>query len=191
MFNKRDIGDQEPDPRSANTPAERPAVASPGRAPSGRSAAIGPSITIEGLLKGEEDVVVEGRIKGTVELKKNTLTIGSQSTIEAQVFAHSIDVDGTVNGDLYASERISIRKSARVKGNIVAPRVSLEDGARFQGAIDMDTDSEAFRKAFGGKASNTASIADAARSAGKSTAATASGPERPAQSDGKSGGSAA
>jgi len=198
MFNKRESGEQDSHQQPAAAPAERPAAPTANRAPSGRSAAIGPSITIEGVLKGEEDVVVEGRIKGTVELKKNTLTVGGQGTIEAQVFAHSIDVDGTVNGDLYASERISIRKSARIKGNIVAPRVSLEDGAKFQGAIDMNTDSEAFRKAFGGKASNTASIADAARpSAGKSgpaatgSSSTPSSPARSSQPDGKSGGSAA
>jgi len=191
MFNKRESGDQDAYHQPAAAPAERPATPTPNRSPSSRAAAIGPSITIEGVLKGEEDVVVEGRIKGTVELKKNTLTIGNQGTIEAQVFAHSIDVDGTVNGDLYASERISIRKSARIKGNIVAPRVSLEDGAKFQGAIDMDTDSEAFRKAFGGKASNTASIANAARSSGKPATTASAGPERQSQPDGKSGGSAA
>jgi len=158
MFNKREPHEtesgREPQARetqpgySAREPApigrETPAA---GRG--GPTATIGPSIAIEGTLKGDEDLIVEGKIKGTVELKKNTLTIGSQGSLEAEVFAHTILVDGTVNGDLYAAERISIRKSARISGNILAPRISLDDGARFRGSIDMDAESEAFRKAFG------------------------------------------
>ncbi|MDT8408509.1 MAG: polymer-forming cytoskeletal protein [Wenzhouxiangellaceae bacterium] len=99
---------------------------------------------------------MEGRIKGTVSLQKNTLTIGAQGRIDAEVFAHTILVDGTVNGDLFASEFISIRKSARIDGNVLAPRISLEDGAKFRGSIDMDTDSEAFKKAFSFRAETAA-----------------------------------
>jgi len=161
MFNKRESNESEASSRSGSdnpstTAHQSPAPArSPGGA--GGAATIGPSISIDGQLKGEEDLVVEGRIKGTVELKNNTLTVGTQGTLDAEVFAHTIFVEGTVNGDLYASERISIRKSARIRGNILAPRISLEDGAKFRGSIDMDADSEAFRKAFGGKPSAASS----------------------------------
>ncbi|PKL95790.1 MAG: hypothetical protein CVV18_04130 [Gammaproteobacteria bacterium HGW-Gammaproteobacteria-8] len=151
MFHKRDMNDHEK--RDHAAPAPTPAAAeshgqnsNPGR---GVIASIGPSISIQGELRGEEDLVVEGKFKGTVQLKKNTLTVGTKGSIDAEVFAHTILVDGTVNGDLYASERISIRKTARITGNIFAPRISLEDGARFRGTIDMDTENEAFRKAFG------------------------------------------
>jgi len=160
MFNKRESQEanpREPSPRpsSSHTGSAEPAAAGPSPAPAPRNgpvATIGPSIAIEGKLAGEEDFVVEGKFKGTIELKKNTLTIGASGSIDAEVYAHTILVDGTVNGDLYASERISIRKSARITGNILAPRIALEDGARFRGSIDMDTESEAFRKAFGGTA---------------------------------------
>lgn len=158
MFNKRETNESESSSRSSseNQSQGKQQPPSPVRntAATGGAATIGPSISIDGQLKGEEDLIVEGRIKGTVELKNNTLTVGTQGTLDAEVFAHTIFVEGTVTGDLYASERISIRKSARIKGNILAPRISLEDGAKFQGMIDMDADSEAFRKAFGGKSSS-------------------------------------
>ena len=102
------------------------------------AAIIGPSIHIDGDLRGEEDLIIEGEVNGTVQLKSNGLTIGPQGKVRADVYAHSIFVDGFVEGDLYGSERVSIRKSAQVRGNIVSPRVSLEDGAKFKGSIEMD-----------------------------------------------------
>ena len=155
MFNKRDTSQADTTSHSgkqvqtAATHKNTPPAATGGKAGQSSTAAIiGPTISVDGIIKGEEDLVVEGRIKGTVELRSNTLTIGAQGTLSAQVYAHTILVDGTVNGDLYASERISIHASARIDGNILAPRISLEDGARFRGSIDMDPESEAFRNAF-------------------------------------------
>lgn len=148
MFNKREH-EQDSSTETRTTGASSAPDAGTARsAGTGKSAVIGPTISINGELKGEEDLIVEGTIEGTVELKQNTLTIGPQGTLKAQVYAHTILVDGTVNGDLYASERISIRKSARIEGNILAPRISLEDGARFRGTIDMDAESEAFTRVF-------------------------------------------
>lgn len=161
MFNKRESNESEassrPDPDQQSNKAQASPTSARTTSTAGGAATIGPSISIDGQLKGEEDLVVEGRIKGTVELTNNTLTVGTQGTLDAEVFAHTIFVEGTVNGDLYASERISIRKSARIRGNILAPRISLEDGAKFRGSIDMDADSEAFRKAFGGKSAAASS----------------------------------
>jgi len=120
-------------------------------------------------------------------LKNNTLTVGTQGTLDAEVFAHTILVEGTVNGDLYASENISIRKSARIRGNILAPRISLEDGAKFRGSIDMDADSEAFRKAFGGKPSAASSTV--AKPASPSGTANGEKGKQPQGSQSSSGGS--
>ncbi len=106
----------------------------------GEAAVIGPSIHINGDLHGEEDLIIEGEVKGTVHLKNNSLTIGSHGKVTADVYAHTIFVDGFIEGDIYGAEQISIRKSAQMQGNITAPRVSLEDGARFKGAIEMDPD---------------------------------------------------
>ena len=175
MFNKRES--QETDARGVEqqTAVIRPSP-NPTGGPRGAAATIGASISIQGELRGEEDLVVEGKFKGTVELKKNTLTIGEQGSIDAEVFAHTILVEGTVNGDLFASERIAIRKTARITGNLHAPRISLEDGARFRGSIDMDTDNEAFRKAFGGPATPIKPAAAAERPADGGKPATAAKP---------------
>lgn len=101
-------------------------------------AVIGRSIRINGDLHGNEDVRVEGDVTGIIKLKKHTLTIGAEGKIHADVYAKAVTVDGLMEGDMYGSERISIRKSAQVRGNITAPRVILEDGARFKGSIEMD-----------------------------------------------------
>jgi cytoskeletal protein CcmA (bactofilin family) len=101
-------------------------------------AVIGPSIHIDGDLRGEEDLLIEGEVNGTVQLRNNSLTIGAQGKVRADVYAHSIYVDGLMEGDLFGTERVHIRKSAQVRGNVTSPRVSLEDGAKFKGSIEMD-----------------------------------------------------
>ncbi|MBY6203310.1 polymer-forming cytoskeletal protein [Halomonas denitrificans] len=169
MFNKKEAQDGAPEASATNRSEPPPRTAAPART-GGQVATIGPSIRIDGDLQGDEDLVVEGRVTGTVQLRSNTLTIGSQGEVKARVYAHTILVEGKVNGDLYASERISIRESARIEGNIYAPRISLDDGARFRGAIDMDTETESFRKAFGnaqGAASSSKSAASSSKSAGE------------------------
>lgn len=104
------------------------------------AAVLGPSIRIDGDVRGDEDLVVEGEVNGTIQLANNCLTVGKEGKVKADVHAHSIYVDGTVDGDLYGTERVSVRSTARVRGNIVSPRVSLDDGARFKGSIEMDPD---------------------------------------------------
>jgi len=108
------------------------------RAQQSGHAVIGASIHIDGDLRGEEDLLIEGEVNGTVQLRNNSLTIGPQGKVRADVYAHSIYVDGFMEGDLYGSERVAIRKSAQVRGNVTSPRVSLEDGAKFKGSIEMD-----------------------------------------------------
>lgn len=145
-------------------PAEQAAQAAPSapeparRAPaaSREPAVIGPSIRIDGDVRGEENLVIEGEVKGTVHLKDNSLVIGSQGRVKANVYAQSIDVEGLMEGDLYASDRIHVRKSAQVKGNITAPRVSLEDGAQFKGSIEMDA--QAVEAALGKGRGSVASL---------------------------------
>lgn len=179
MFNKRDQESESFDRSRETGAAQAPrGGSSAATGSSGGAAIIGPSISINGELKGQEDLVVEGTIEGTVELKQNTLTVGPKGTIKAQVYAHTILVDGTVNGDLFASERISIRKSARIEGNILAPRISLEDGAKFRGSIDMDAESEAFRNVFKDKSSNAVTPAPTQKSASPSDANTKGAGER-------------
>ncbi len=100
-------------------------------------ALIGSSIEIKGNLSGGEDLFVEGRVEGKIELAQHGVTIGSSGRIKADIQGRSIVVMGQVEGNLYASEQISLRQSSTVRGNLVAPRVSLEDGSDFKGSIDM------------------------------------------------------
>jgi cytoskeletal protein CcmA (bactofilin family) len=121
------------------------------------TAVIGPSIRIDGDLRGEENLRIEGEVKGTVQLKNNNLVIGSEGRVRATVYAHSIEVEGLMEGDLFGAERVTIRKSAKVRGNITAPRVSLEDGAQFKGSIEMDQQAVEAALGKGGRA-NVASL---------------------------------
>jgi cytoskeletal protein CcmA (bactofilin family) len=126
---------------SHQTPIQRPPYAEPSvkRAAAARdSATIGPSIRIDGDVRGEEDLLIEGEVTGTVQLQGNNLVIGSQGRVKANVYAQSIEVEGQMDGDLCGSERVSIRKGARVTGNVTAPRVNIEDGAHFKGSVEMD-----------------------------------------------------
>jgi cytoskeletal protein CcmA (bactofilin family) len=100
-------------------------------------ALIGSSIKIEGNLSGDEDLLVEGQIDGKIELGQHNVTIGTNGRIKADIHGQSIIVMGDVKGNLYGSEQIVLRQSSKVRGNIFATRVSLEDGADFKGSIDM------------------------------------------------------
>lgn len=103
------------------------------------TAVIGPKIRFKGELVGEEDLLVQGQIDGTIDLTGNTLTVGKQGVIKASVLADNVIVEGTVEGDIFGRERIVVMSSSNVKGNMVAENVTLEDGAKFRGSIDMDT----------------------------------------------------
>ena len=98
---------------------------------------IGREITIRGNLTGNEDLVVEGRIEGTIALG-NHLTIEKSGVVEADVEVEDLTIMGELHGDMTAHASVTISTDAKVVGNIRAPRVIIEDGARFKGNIDMD-----------------------------------------------------
>jgi cytoskeletal protein CcmA (bactofilin family) len=100
---------------------------------------IGRAITIRGNLTGSEDLLVEGRVEGTITLK-NHLTIEQSGVVAADIEVQDLTVRGEMKGDITATESVSIATNAKVVGNVRAPRVIIEDGARFRGRIDMDVD---------------------------------------------------
>jgi cytoskeletal protein CcmA (bactofilin family) len=141
------------EPESARTepvihPVER--QSSPGKLK--ETATIGPSIQIRGDLSGDEDLVVQGRVEGTITLKQNLVTIGQEGQVNATVNARVVMVEGRVEGDLNGEEQVVLKSSASVRGNIAAPRITIEDGAHFKGSIDME--SETPRKSDSGTAAN-------------------------------------
>ncbi len=129
---------------STPTPLQPPQSSVPrSQPPPGRDrAVIGPSIEIKGSLSGGEDLLIEGRVEGKIEVAQHTVTIGTSGNIKAEVRGRNIIVMGEVEGDLSGSEQIVLRQSSTVRGNLVAPRVSLEDGANFKGSIDMTSKPE-------------------------------------------------
>lgn len=98
---------------------------------------IGKSVIIKGELSGSEDLTIEGKVEGEIELRDHILTIGPNGKIKAQVFAKSVIVMGSVTGNITASEKINIRENGSVDGDIHAPTIAISEGAQFRGSIDM------------------------------------------------------
>ncbi len=129
-----------PAPAPAATPAHTPAVPSGGdfrRETARDNVNIGKSVFIKGELSGSEDLTIEGNVEGRIELKDNTLTIGPNGKIRAEVFAKQVIVLGEVTGNVTASEKVDIRDNGSVDGDVTSPRVAIAEGAHFRGAIDM------------------------------------------------------
>jgi cytoskeletal protein CcmA (bactofilin family) len=105
--------------------------------PKDQQAVIGATVVIKGDLTGEEDLLIEGRLEGKVESRRHKVTVGRNGRIKGDIYAKTITIEGTVEGNLYGEEQLVVRQSGNVRGNIVAPRVALEDGSNFKGSIDM------------------------------------------------------
>jgi cytoskeletal protein CcmA (bactofilin family) len=117
-----------PEP-TAEVPAERVAP--------GRASTLGATLRIKGDLVADEDLVIQGQVEGSI-LHTRSLTIGAQGQVRGDIRARRIVVEGSVEGNLYALETVSLRPGATVRGDIFAAGVSMEDGARLIGRIDMD-----------------------------------------------------
>ena len=103
---------------------------------------IGPSIRIKGTLSGKEDLIIQGRVEGKIDLKKNNITVDKSGRITGDIYGKSITIEGEVEGNLFGNERIVLRQSGVVRGDMRAPAINLEDGAKFKGNIDMDSKDE-------------------------------------------------
>ena len=98
---------------------------------------IGKSVVVKGELSGSEDLTIEGKVEGKIDLSQHVLTIGPNGKIKAQIHAKSVIVLGKVNGNVVATERVSIREKGAVDGDITAPKVAIAEGAHFRGSVDM------------------------------------------------------
>jgi cytoskeletal protein CcmA (bactofilin family) len=103
----------------------------------GEFAHIGKSVIIRGELSGSEDLYVDGQVEGTIELHDNSLTIGPNGQVKANVNAKGVVVHGKIEGNIRASDRAELKKSAIAVGDIVTQRVAIEDGAFFKGKVDI------------------------------------------------------
>lgn len=98
---------------------------------------IGKSVVVKGELSGSEDLTIEGKVDGKIELRQHVLTIGPNGQIKAQIYAKSVVVLGKVTGNVVATERVSIREKGAVDGDITAPKIAIAEGAHFRGSVDM------------------------------------------------------
>jgi cytoskeletal protein CcmA (bactofilin family) len=98
---------------------------------------IGKSVVIKGQLSGSEDLYVDGTVEGSIELEGNNLVIGPNGQVRANVNAKGVVVQGKLEGNIRASARAELRKSAVVVGDIFTQRVAVEDGAYFKGKVDI------------------------------------------------------
>ncbi len=100
-------------------------------------ATIGKSVVVKGELSGSEDLVVDGEVEGSIALRGQSLTIGPNGRVRANIEARNVILHGRVDGDIHASDRVELRKSASLSGDITTARISIEDGAFFKGTIDI------------------------------------------------------
>src|SRR5258708_33949781 len=103
---------------------------------------IGKAVVIKGELSGSEDLYVDGQVEGSIALKNNSLTVGPNGSVKATVEAKGVVVQGKLEGNVQASDRVDLRKSAVVTGDIATQRISIEEGAYLKGKDDIQGKSE-------------------------------------------------
>lgn len=184
MWKKDD--EQTAQPTAGSTQRAAPPRPTPGQ--SSAKATIGPSITIDGDVTGSEDLLIQGRITGSVTLDDHAVGVGTEGRVNADIVGRLITVEGQVEGDLTAQEQIVLRGTAKVKGDIKAPRVVLEDGATFRGLVDMGAQptDDGEKSSADSKASSAASSADSASKASSSGRSSSNGATSSSGSDGSS-----
>ena len=122
-------------PRPAPTPAAQDVEAP-------RIPVLGKTLLFRGELTAEEDVILQGRVEGSIRHARS-LIIGTEGSVLGDVYASHLTVEGLVEGDLHCSEAVIVRATAQVRGNIFAPRVGIMEGATFNGRVEMDPNAAA------------------------------------------------
>ncbi|MFC6645638.1 polymer-forming cytoskeletal protein [Granulicella cerasi] len=127
---------------SGGAPSFEPArptapTSSPVSAAAGDQATIGKSLIVKGELSGSESLYIDGKVEGAINLPGNRVTIGRNGQVAANISAREIVVLGKVRGNCRAADRIDIRAEGSLTGDVIAARISIEDGAFFKGGIDI------------------------------------------------------
>ena len=101
------------------------------------TAALGKNVTIKGQIFAREDLMIDGEVEGTVECQEHRLTIGPNARVQAGLKAREIVIHGSIQGNVDATDKIDIKKEAKLVGDIKTSRIVIEDGAYFKGSIDI------------------------------------------------------
>jgi cytoskeletal protein CcmA (bactofilin family) len=124
---------REPQPMSSPSRSFEPEAAGP----RGGSAALGKNVTVKGQIFAREDLTIDGEVEGTVECQEHRLTIGPNARVQAGLKAREIIIHGSIQGNVDATDKIDIKKEAKLVGDIKTSRIVIEDGAYFKGSIDI------------------------------------------------------
>ncbi len=100
-------------------------------------ASIGKSLLLKAQITGDEDLYIDGQVDGSIELQNNNLTVGINGRVSANVIARNVFVEGNLTGNVMATEKIEIRKTGSLQGDLTTGGVTIEDGAYFKGSIDI------------------------------------------------------
>jgi len=139
MFDKhKSVNQGSPQIKESIAMQNVPPVAKQVNSPVTKSAVIGPGIEIIGDVKASVDLKISGHIKGSIVESSHNVEIGESGEVKANISAKMVIVAGVLEGNIAGNQKVLITKTGRVRGNIVAPRVQLEDGALFKGSIEMD-----------------------------------------------------
>jgi len=114
---------------------------------------IGKTLVFKGELSAEEDLLIQGKVEGTIRHNASNLTIGAHGNVTADIDARSVIVQGQVTGDIRGEVAIVVEPSARVEGNLLAPQIGLKEGASFKGTVDMDPQARERKSEKGGSSS--------------------------------------
>jgi cytoskeletal protein CcmA (bactofilin family) len=128
---------------------------------------IGKSVVIKGELSGSEDLYLDGEVEGTIQLDKHSLTVGPNGRIRAHVHAREIIIHGKVDGNIRGIDRVELKRSAVLVGDIVTQRISIEDGAYFKGAVDVQREQKGANAYAAGAAPSAVGISSPATLAEK------------------------
>jgi cytoskeletal protein CcmA (bactofilin family) len=104
---------------------------------------VGKSVIFKGTLISSEDMTIDGQVEGTIEIRDQGLTIGPDADIRADIVARTVTIHGTVIGNIRASDKVDIRDTGRIDGDLVSPRIILADGALVRGRVDTLSDTSA------------------------------------------------
>ncbi len=202
MWNRRSKEEETPIPKPVSAPPRSSQLAKEGIPVSpmsrtvepvrevqrgGGAAVLGKSVIVKGQIFSREDLTIDGEVEGTVELQEHRLTVGPNGKVMASVKAREMVVLGTVHGDVEISDKIEIRKDAKLVGDIRTARIVIEDEAYFKGNIDIvkkevkRAPEPAAAPAAAASSSGQASAPKPAQSAPNAQAAGASGSVRPAE----------
>lgn len=121
-----------------NEEKQRQASVSPATGNRDTLSVIGKTVFVKGEVEAAEDMLVEGRLEGSIKHTANQLTVGVSGVVNADINAKNLVIEGTVEGNIVGSESVVIRDSADVRGNVYTARISIADGAQFSGTVDMD-----------------------------------------------------